>query len=927
VDRIAWLWDDMKGNPQTLRPMQDAAGQQQQQQQQLVSTPTAWHRRQAQASTTWNAVMRHREGRMVINNRCLPVAPPSAANSSSSSSRAAGGMQGRTAAASAIPISPRANFAEMTIVPRPLPNDSKPVAVAHGNGNKRTSMDLLLARRAATAAGAEEAETEDDEEVKLVPRTLGKSPSPRPRGRTPSLRTIESDGSSEEHEQEEEEEEEEEGGTSTESAQPQTVDPRNIRLVLDHRPAAGHEEPEVLRQRRQAIAKGNVLGTQDTIGDGRVDTLLLDTTGDGKADVIGYDTTGDGKIDSYDTTGDGKIDAVDTTGDGIVDSVDTVGDGKLDTAYISIESASSIGSDLDKWSDQSKSPKDESEVLRQRRQAIAKGNVLGTQDTIGDGRVDTLLLDTTGDGKADVIGYDTTGDGKIDSYDTTGDGKIDAVDTTGDGAVDSVDQPKLAKSEQRRLSRRSSSSTLCVGALHAQSQSGQRVESLFDLFKHICRTRAVDRRSWEQHGRLHARLFYYFHTNTHPYYLREGLWLSREERATLGTLHLCYATTLFRAWQAGGGGGGGGADGASTAAAAAASEQQGEQEGQATAAAATAAAVCAARAQADAVPAVVELRLRAAAAAAAAGPPAAHEHGPAASLAEPQPQPQPPPAEVAARPAALKKWAAARDAATVLFLWCGGSGSAGRERGSRGSSKGGGGVAAAAALEREQLMGGARRFALVRERPDGRREKFAAVASEEEALQLQPDYMQDKGYAMGQSYVRVDDGSYRFGHGGRFVGHQPLRRHEKSHWQRSAAETVQAVLTRGEASMEIFEQLIEIARKSCLTEEEGHVDAVRRPSHPFWRPFWLRFTYVTSVLVKKFLSREILRRNGRGQAIMAASSGRGPPTKAMVSPTAVEPRKQRTVTPPPTRSQSERRAATRSSGGLCGCVTRGKKRR
>eukprot|EP01048_Picozoa_sp_COSAG05_P010624 COSAG05_NODE_949_length_6474_cov_7.735216_8_plen_32_part_01 len=25
---------------------------------------------------------------------------------------------------------------------------------------------------------------------------------------------------------------------------------------------------------------------------------------------------------------------------------------------------------------------------------------------------------------------------------------------------------------------------------------------------------------WEQHGRLHARLFYYFHTNTHPYVYR-----------------------------------------------------------------------------------------------------------------------------------------------------------------------------------------------------------------------------------------------------------------------------------------------------------------------------------------------------------------------------------------------------------------------
>jgi hypothetical protein len=29
-------------------------------------------------------------------------------------------------------------------------------------------------------------------------------------------------------------------------------------------------------------------------------------------------------------------------------------------------------------------------------------------------------------------------------------------------------------------------------------------------------------------------------------------------------------------------------------------------------------------------------------------------------------------------------------------------------------------------------------------------------------------------------------------------------------------------------------------------------EVVRRPLRPFWRPFWLRFTYVTSVLVKKY---------------------------------------------------------------------------
>ena len=40
-----------------------------------------------------------------------------------------------------------------------------------------------------------------------------------------------------------------------------------------------------------------------------------------------------------------------------------------------------------------------------------------------------------------------------------------------------------------------------------------------------------------------------------------------------------------------------------------------------------------------------------------------------------------------------------------------------------------------------------------------------------------------------------------------------------------------------------------------VTEETGGKGLkswVRRPLRPFWRPFWLRFTYVTSVLVKKY---------------------------------------------------------------------------
>ena len=46
-------------------------------------------------------------------------------------------------------------------------------------------------------------------------------------------------------------------------------------------------------------------------------------------------------------------------------------------------------------------------------------------------------------------------------------------------------------------------------------------------------------------------------------------------------------------------------------------------------------------------------------------------------------------------------------------------------------------------------MGGPRRFKLLRKGPDGDLEAFAAVATRDEAMALQPEYMQDKGYVMG----------------------------------------------------------------------------------------------------------------------------------------------------------------------------------
>jgi hypothetical protein len=51
---------------------------------------------------------------------------------------------------------------------------------------------------------------------------------------------------------------------------------------------------------------------------------------------------------------------------------------------------------------------------------------------------------------------------------------------------------------------------------------------------------------------------------------------------------------------------------------------------------------------------------------------------------------------------------------------------------------------------------------------------------------------------------------------------------------------------------------------SCGQQATAVVDdTVRRPLRPFGRPFWLRFTYVTSVSCQ-----EILRRHGRGQGAL-----------------------------------------------------------
>ena len=77
----------------------------------------------------------------------------------------------------------------------------------------------------------------------------------------------------------------------------------------------------------------------------------------------------------------------------------------------------------------------------------------------------------------------------------------------------------------------------------AKAADGRPVDNLFALFKHICETRPADPGVWEQHGRLHARFWLYYHTNTHPYYHREGLWLSPQNVPLTGA---CTFAMLLR---------------------------------------------------------------------------------------------------------------------------------------------------------------------------------------------------------------------------------------------------------------------------------------------------------------------------------------------------------------------------------------------
>ncbi len=66
-------------------------------------------------------------------------------------------------------------------------------------------------------------------------------------------------------------------------------------------------------------------------------------------------------------------------------------------------------------------------LFNRRRKATIE--ILETEDTDGDGEIDTYLVDTTGDGNADSIYIDSDGNGAVDTIieDSDGDGEPDTV--------------------------------------------------------------------------------------------------------------------------------------------------------------------------------------------------------------------------------------------------------------------------------------------------------------------------------------------------------------------------------------------------------------------------------------------------------------------------------------------------------------------
>jgi|EP01046_Picozoa_sp_COSAG06_P021809 hypothetical protein len=245
---------------------------------------------------------------------------------------------------------------------------------------------------------------------------------------------------------------------------------------------------------------------------------------------------------------------------------------------------------------------------------------------------------------------------------------------------------------------------------------------------------------WEQHGRLHARFWLYYHTNTHPYYHREGLWLSPQERARDGCLHLCYAVAMMRALKDSLGPNPASDEDAGGRLTRGDSSRLSVQESrrQVQARMTLLLRIERARARADTVPIVARYAERVA-------------ERSRICYAETVPHTNP----------AVRRWSAARDIATAILLWCdasfaddydginvlGGSASGRREAKIRDQQR---------IRESEQLLGGPRRFQLIRKRPDGAMEVYAAVATETEAVELCPDYMQDRGFRMGSAFSREE---------------------------------------------------------------------------------------------------------------------------------------------------------------------------
>lgn len=216
---------------------------------------------------------------------------------------------------------------------------------------------------------------------------------------------------------------------------------------------------EIVEATRQAYS----VCSDDTDGDGIIDSLDLDSDNDGIPDIIeagGVDTDNDGRVDDdTDTDNDGWADTFDPDNGGtILPEPDSDNDGlddrvDLDSDNDGIEDiieAGGVDTDddgiVDSFADL------DGDGWANTFDSDNGGSPLGIPDTDGDGLANNIDIDADGDGIVDLIesqvttgtpvipvGTDADSDGIDNAFDTTGGTPTTPVDTDGDGTPDYLD--------------------------------------------------------------------------------------------------------------------------------------------------------------------------------------------------------------------------------------------------------------------------------------------------------------------------------------------------------------------------------------------------------------------------------------------------------------------------------------------------------